>query len=349
MGDSQKEMNEADLDWLVITKDAIPSVKELVRKIGPISLRTLHYNLVSREIIPNTRSAYNTLSKYIVKTRKEGSLPWDNIIDETRHSVADFYDFYISPEKYAHQLLYDLGELHNHYEEKTLYKWYKQPYYVEVWLEKNALVGTFRTFLEGKHVRLVPNRGYGSWTYAYENCKRLIKMQTELDYETDSNGIMIRNDSIQKEIYILYFGDYDPSGVDMDVLQDEQIAYFIKYFGLKNVHFHRIAITQEQIKKFKLPSKPKDQSTIEKLNRDTRTDDFKKRHGGKLYVVELDALLAYQPDKFQKLVQDTVAKYYRPEIYEELASRSEHSREVIRCLVINKVREWLLDAERGDS
>jgi hypothetical protein len=306
----------------------------------------LHYNLVSREIIPNTRSAYNTLSKYIVKARKEGHLPWDNIIDETRHSVADFYDFYISPEKYAHQLLYDLAELHNRYEEKIFYKWYKQPCYVEVWLEKNALVGTFRTFLEGKHVRLVPNRGYGSWTYAHENCKRLDKMMNELDRKWDAANDRPQDNSIQKEIHILYFGDYDPSGVDMDVLQDEQIAYFIRYFGLKNVHFHRMAITQEQIKKFKLPSRPRDQSTIEKLNRDTRTDDFKKRHGGKLYAVELDALLAYQPDKFQKLVQDAVAKYYKPEIYQELAERPEHSREAIRCLVIKKVKSWLLAAEK---
>ena len=140
-------LEQSDLDWcLVITKYAIPTVNELVQKIGPISLRTLHYNLVSREIIPNTRSGYNTLSKYIVKARKEGRLSWDNIIDETRHSIADFHDFYISPEKYVHGLLYRLGELHNDYEEEILYKWYKQPYYVEIWLEKNALSWDFQNF-----------------------------------------------------------------------------------------------------------------------------------------------------------------------------------------------------------
>ena len=336
----------SDLDWCLVTnKYAIPTVNDLVQKIGPISLRTLHYNLVSREIIPNTRSGYNTLSKYIVKARKEGRLSWDHIIDETRHSIADFHDSYISPEKYVHELLYRLGELHNDYEE-ILYKWYKQPYYVEIWLEKNALVGTFRTFLEGKHVRLVPNRGYGSWTYAFENCRRLSERMHELDRKYDDINDIVTENSIQKEIHILYFGDYDPSGVDMDVLRDKQVAYFIKYFGLKNVYFHRIAITRELIKKFKLPSKPKDQSTIEKLNRDTRTNDFKERHGGKLYAVELDALLAYQPDKFERFVQDAVSEYYKPEIYTKLAGRLEHSKEAIRCLVINKVRSWLWLAEK---
>ena len=337
----------SDLDWCLVTnKYAIPTVNELVKKIGAISLRTLHYNLVSREIIPNTRSGYNTLSKYIVKARKEARLSWDHIIDETRHSIADFHDSHISPEKYIRGLLYRLGELHNDYEGEILYKWYKQPYCVEIWLEKNALVGTFRTFLEGKHVRLVPNRGYGSWTYAYENCRRLSERMHGLDRKYDDINHIVAENSIQKEIHILYFGDYDPSGVDMDVLQDKQVAYFIKYFGLKNVYFHRIAITRDQIKKFKLPSKPKDQSTIEKLNRDTRTNDFKERHGGKLYAVELDALLAYQPDKFERFVQDAVSEYYKPEIYTKLAGRLEHSKEAIRCLVINKVRSWLWAAEK---
>ena len=221
-----------------------------------------------------------------------------------------------------------------------------EPYYVEVWLEKNALVGAFKKFLEGRHVRLVPNRGYGSWTYAYENCRRLSERMHELDRKYDDINDIVAENSIQKEIHILYFGDYDPSGVDMDVLQDKQVAYFIKYFGLKNVYFHRIAITREQIKKFKLPSKPKDQSTLDKLDRDTRTYDFKERHGGKLYAVELDALLAYQPDRFEKLVQDSVDKYYKPEIYTKLAGRPEHSNEAIRCLVINEVRSWLRVAER---
>jgi hypothetical protein len=135
----------------------------------------------------------------------------------------------------------------------------------------------------------------------------------------------------------------------MDDSQDKQITYFIKYFGLKNVYLHRIAITQEQIKKFKLPSKPKDQSTCDKLARDTRTNGFTKRHGGKLYAVELDALLAYQPDKFEKLVQDSVSKYYNPEIYAELAKRPEHLKEAIRCLVFNLVRSWLWVAERKEN
>jgi hypothetical protein len=234
-----------------------------------------------------------------------------------------------------------LGELHNEYESKILYRWYKQPCYVEVWLEKNALVGAFRKFLRGKHIRLVPNRGYGSWTFAYENSQRLYHMAHEQDRKYDDSGDIIEDNSAEKEIHILYFGDYDPLGVDMDAFQGKQIAYFVKRLRLQNVHFHRIAITKEQIRKFRLPSKPRDQTTLDKLDRDSRTNGFKEKHGGKLYAVELDALLAYRPDEFEKIVQDSVDRYYKPTIFSELAGRPEHSKEAIRRLVLKKVGIWL--------
>jgi hypothetical protein len=339
---SDLENLNLSLDWGLVTKEhAIPTVNELIGKIGPISLRTLHYNLVSKEIIPNTTSAYKKLSQYIVKLRKEGRISWDSIIDGTRHSIASFNDYYISPDDCIHKLLYPLGELHNEYESKILYRWYKQPCYVEVWLEKNALVGAFRKFLRGKHIRLVPNRGYGSWTFAYENSQRLYHMAHEQDRKYDDSGDIIEDNSAEKEIHILYFGDYDPLGVDMDAFQGKQIAYFVKRLRLQNVHFHRIAITKEQIRKFRLPSKPRDQTTLDKLDRDSRTNGFKEKHGGKLYAVELDALLAYRPDEFEKIVQDSVDRYYKPTIFSELAGRPEHSKEAIRRLVLKKVGIWL--------
>jgi hypothetical protein len=74
---SDLENLNLSLDWGLVTKEhAIPTVNELIGKIGPISLRTLHYNLVSKEIIPNTTSAYKKLSQYIVKLRKEGRISW---------------------------------------------------------------------------------------------------------------------------------------------------------------------------------------------------------------------------------------------------------------------------------
>ncbi|MGC1931603.1 MAG: hypothetical protein WA667_21740 [Candidatus Nitrosopolaris sp.] len=52
-----------------------------------------------------------------------------------------------------------------------------------------------------------------------------------------------------KEIHILYFGDFDPSGDDMDNHLDSALCYF----GLGDIDLQRIAVTEEQIKEFNLP------------------------------------------------------------------------------------------------
>lgn len=335
-------MASADIAWCLVTKQfVIPTALALARKVGQISLRTLHYNLVSREIIPNTRSAYNKLSTVVRDARKDGSIPWRIITDETRHTIARFHDYYVSPEEAVDFRIDYLDTIHKKYLDDILYKGYKQKYYIEIWLEKNALVSTFKTFLGKRHIRIVPNRGYSSWTYAYENCKRLSEMQNEIDMDTDSNGIVTRQDSIEKEIIILYYGDYDPSGDDMDNTLGSMLEYFKRYFRLKNVTFKRVAIKLEHIRKFNLPSKPTDQQTLEKLERDRRTVKFVSQHNGVLYAVELDALLAYVPDEFEKMVQESVDEYYDSKIYDELLSREQHKPEHIRCLVTEKVRSWL--------
>jgi hypothetical protein len=70
-----------------------------------------------------------------------------------------------------------------------------------------------------------------------------------------------------KKINVLYFGDFDPSGEDMD----RHIRQSFATFGLKDtINFQRIAVTKEQIEKFNLPPVPDNQETLDKVNNDTR-------------------------------------------------------------------------------
>ena len=57
------------------------------------------------------------------------------------------------------------------------------------------------------------------------------------------------------------------------------------------MEFERIAVTQEQIHEYNLPPTPEDNETLEKLDRDSRTNGFIEKYG-ELFAVELDALLA---------------------------------------------------------
>jgi hypothetical protein len=73
-----------------------------------------------------------------------------------------------------------------------------------------------------------------------------------------------------KEIHILYFGDFDPSGNDMDNHLDNALLYF----GLEDIDFQRIAVTEEQIEEFDLSPTPNNKETIDKVNHDTRKNGF---------------------------------------------------------------------------
>ena len=327
----------------LVDNDVVPALADYRRRNIVPTLRTIFYRLVSLNKIPNTLNSYDKIGEYIVEARKDGRISWDAIADETRHSIADFADIYISPESYIRNLIYgDLDKLPKRYVSEMLYKWYKQPNYVEVWLEKTALQSTFRNFLEDKHVRIVPNRGYTSWTYGYQNFERLQRRSRERYFEVVNGKPVMKY--TEKQIHILYFGDYDPSGGDMDRFLTTGIAdYFIEYFRLEGVvHFEpRIAITMDQIDRFNLPPEPDDNETLEKLERDPRHDKFKEAHGGKLYAVELDALMAYVPDEFERIVKDAVDQYYDPKIWEQVSQDAEHSSEAIRRLGGSVAREWL--------
>ena len=118
-----------------------------------------------------------------------------------------------------------------------------------------------------------------------------------------------------QDVHILYFGDFDPSGEDMD--RHLQVA--IEQFGLQDdIDFRRVAVTLEQIKRFNLPPVPNVQETLDKIRKDTRTNKFMEKYGGKLYAVELDALLAVIPNQFRTMVQQSVDQFFDERVYKKV-------------------------------
>ena len=146
--------------------------------------------------------------------------------------------------------------------------------------------------MEGRDVRIVVNKGYAGWTVLNENANRLFEVQ------------LTQGD---KQIHVLYFGDLDPSGEDMDRHLVEALSYFELYSY--TVDFERVAVTQDQIDEYGLPPTPEDSETLDKLDKESRKDGFIDKHG-ELIAVGLDALLAIVPDEFKKLVQESVDQYF---------------------------------------
>ena len=265
------------------------------------TLRSMFYRLYTKGLIPNTSASYTSLDRATVKARWSGHLPINCFTDNSRKVLNKFSEDFFSPEEFIDNRLKIIQSIPCNYI-NLIPKWHNQPHYVEVWTEKDAQVGLLRSILRGgtgntidRQVRIVATRGYSGPAFNFPNVKRLKAWQT-----------------MGKKVHIVYFGDMDPSGENIEeVVNDKLVRY-----GLVNIDFQRIAITDEQIDEYGLPLNP-DPATLAKLEGDSRRWQFMENHNGELFQVEVDALAALAPDAFRDLVLNSVDQFYNEKVYED--------------------------------
>ena len=294
-------------------KEVVEKVKEVLilfqnEDVKP-TLRGVFYRLVSDNVIPNTQSKYNKLSSILVKARKEGEIDFDAMEDRGRYSIFNFGDDCLDEE--------DLDDVGTTCDEKiedinidtiiddyfcsvSPYKgyedsgyWARQPIIVEMWTEKDAIASILNRWTSDLSINIRVNRGYDSWSFLYA-CTQQLKETLE------------RHD----KVVILYIGDLDPSGMDMD----RHITEVINFFQLTDrVKFRRIALLPEQVERYNLPPKPGDAETLAKVARDPRTKKYKEK-----YITEVDAFLGLAPEAFKELIQEAILEYYDAAISAEV-------------------------------
>src|SRR5262249_41290384 len=125
----------------------------------------------------------NTVTRLLVKMRRDGRLPYSWLDDNTRWMRKP--RTWTGPEAMLHYSI-------RTYRHSV---WDNQDAYVEIWLEKDALAGVLMEAREPWDVPLMVTKGYSSLTF--------LNSAAEAISEQD------------KPAYIYYFGDYDPSGVDI--------------------------------------------------------------------------------------------------------------------------------------
>ena len=274
-----------DIDWEEIWKQYVrPIIKS---QIAPNTGRGLMYILKSKQIL--VKKDYKGLITHLRDWRKDGRIGWDQIADGSgRGIINDFSDFE-SPDEYIKSRYNELlhaGQFYHDYLNND-WRWYGQKHYVEFWLEKHAIAGTTSALVGDRYVRVGFNRGNTGWRYMHDCCQRL---RNEL-YTRDINS----NDSqkrIRRTIHVYYLGDRDQQGDHMDL----EIRAQLRFFGmLHSVDFERIAITDEQVKSYNLPQ------------------NFESGEG-----YEVDALNAYNPQQFAKLIDEHINKHFDKGIHEKV-------------------------------
>src|SRR5271157_1525852 len=178
-----------------------------------LTLRQLYYQLVSRDMIPNTVQSYKNLGSVVNDARLAGMIDWDAIEDRTRNLRSTPH--WSSPRSIvracAQQFSVDM--------------WETQDNYVEVYVEKDALVGVIEGVCNEFDVPYFACRGYTSQSEMWGAAMRL--------REREDAG---------KATTIIHLGDHDPSGIDMSRDIQDRLAMFGSSATVK-----RIALNWDQI------------------------------------------------------------------------------------------------------
>ncbi|GHH26121.1 hypothetical protein [Streptomyces rubradiris] len=235
-----------------------------------LTLRQLYYQFVARDLLPNKQSEYKRLGDIVNDARLAGALDWDYIVDRTRN-LRDLAHW-DSPS-------HIIGAVAAQY---RTHRWANQPHRVEVWVEKDALIGVIAKAAEAEDVPYFSCRGYTSQSELWGAAQRMI------GYEKAG----------QKPV-IIHLGDHDPSGVDMTRDIADRMALFEA-----NVSVERIALNMDQVRRYGPPPNPA------KLT-DSRAGGYISRYGRSSW--ELDAL---DPTTLDELIRSAVDRYRDREQWE---------------------------------
>jgi hypothetical protein len=229
-----------------------------------LTLRQLYYQFVSRGWLANKDTEYKRLGSIINDARLAGRMDWNHITDRTRNLRGVTH--WNSPADIIR------GAMYSYHTDK----WADQPRRVEVWIEKDALVGVLEVACRPEDVDYFSCRGYTSQSEVWGAAQRLLRYR----------------DAGQEPV-IIHLGDHDPSGIDMT----RDITDRLDLFCGRPVEVHRIALNYDQVQAYNPPPNPA------KLT-DSRAEGYIRRFGDESW--ELDAL---EPNVLVTLIRETVASY----------------------------------------
>ena len=269
-------------DSLRLIKTINGVIDEYTAQGYDLTLRQVYYQLVARDYIPNNERSYKNTGELINNARLAGLIDWHAIQDRTRNLRKNSH--WSSPADIMESVLYS-------YE---IDKRYDQPNYIEVWVEKDALIGIVSQISSKLDVPCFSCRGYVSASEMWAASQRFIQQED------------------RERRIILHLGDHDPSGKDMT----RDISERLELFGA-DVEVQRIALNWDQIEEYGPPPNPAKIS-------DSRAKSYIREYGSESW--ELDAL---EPSVLTELIADEVDALTDPLLFNHARIReSNHKREL---------------------
>lgn len=268
----EKNFSAASLDLI----DTANNIIEDYRAQGfTLTLRQLYYQFVARDLLPNTMRSYKNLGSVINNARLAGHIDWDDIEDRTRFVRSQAH--WDSPAEILDACATQF----------RVNKWDGQPYHVEVWIEKDALVGVIERVCHRFDVPFMACRGYLSQSEQWSAAQRFRRKG--------------------KPVKVFHLGDHDPSGIDMTRDNADRQELFRAF----DVEVIRLALNMDQIEQYDPPPNPA------KIT-DSRADGYIREYGDDSW--ELDAL---EPRVIEGVIEHQIESIIEQDAWDEACQREQ--------------------------
>jgi hypothetical protein len=262
--------------------DLIDKMTRIAADIQPVTGRGIGYKLFVAGLIASMGNKdMKRVYRLLKEARERGWLPWEWIVDEGRgeERIATWDDPTDFSDSMADSYRRDF--------------WNYQPNRVVVASEKGTVRGILKPVLNKYAVGCRYLHGFSSATVAYE----------------------LANDYDGRPLFVLYVGDYDPSGLCMS---EADLPKRLRNYGGDHVTLRRIALTREQVTN--LPSFPASDKS-----EDTRHKWFVSTYGDQCW--ELDAM---DPNDLRDCVEAAIKELIEPIAWKRCEAVNQAERESLK-------------------
>lgn len=201
---------------------------EVLREDHPQSVRHVFYRMTDPRLpepVEKSDRGYRHVQDRCVKLRRSGLIPYNWIADLSRqgyftNTFDDAADF--------------LRSMAGHYRADL---WRDAEYRCEVWAESRSIASVMLKDCKELAVDLFPCGGFSSLSFVHAAAQQQNISQDK------------------RPLVVLYVGDYDPAGVLIDRALERELREHLR--SDIELDFRRIAINEDQVAEFDLPTKPR--------------------------------------------------------------------------------------------
>lgn len=229
-----------------------------------MSVRQLYYHFVANDLFSEDRFFRWTGSKYVPSTREAGgtvnadpNYKWlGGLLTDGRMNGLIDWDFLEDRHRGLRDWHHDsspAAAIRLAARRFALSRWEDQPYRVEVWVEKDALAGVVERACSAVDTPFLACKGYMS--------------VSEIKAASERFGSYIE---AGQKVIVIYLGDHDPSGLNMDKVNERQIREMMEVDAFEDdwqvpdfdawdeehFEFRRIALSRDQVRQFNAPPNP---------------------------------------------------------------------------------------------